>query len=534
MLFQGLFKSLYESQVLIVDALLKLFNVKVSISTIDQTLQEHPDYPSFLSIADSLSKWNIESIAIQTTADKLPEIPTPFITTYKTGAFVAVKQMIGSEIVIINQYGKEESISINTFLQSWTEQILVVETNNYSGEQGYQQKMRIVLAKSLIISFIPLSIVTIVLLPFINGTTALLPTMYLMVKLIGLTATLLLLWYDIDKGNPLLKQICSGIQKANCSAVLNTKAASLGGIITWSEIGFIYFAGSLLFTAFAGINVVFPVLSLFSLFAVPYIIFSIYYQWKIAKQWCVLCLLVQAALFSEGLIVAMNSVVSIDAIKNIISNYLFLAVLAITIPAALWFLIKPLLERLQVAKYEKRSYLQLKYNEEVFWSILQKQPSVINYPSDGLGITIGNPNARHTIIKVCNPYCGPCALAHPELEKIIQQNSDIKARIIFFVSEDERDFRAKPVRHFLAIDAMDNAELTNKVLDEWYLAGQKDYNTFAAKYPMNGELKKQSDKISKMRQWCDRVNIKYTPTIFVNGYELPGNYKISDINYFLS
>ncbi|MDP1844398.1 MAG: hypothetical protein Q8K64_13350 [Sediminibacterium sp.] len=50
MLFQGLFKSLYENQVLIVDALLKSLKVNVSIATIDQTLQEHPDYQIFLSI----------------------------------------------------------------------------------------------------------------------------------------------------------------------------------------------------------------------------------------------------------------------------------------------------------------------------------------------------------------------------------------------------------------------------------------------------------------------------------------------------
>lgn len=81
MFLRGLFKILYENQVLVVDALLKSLKIKVSIPTIDQTLQEHPDYPSFLSIVDSLSKWNVQSIAIQTTADKLPEIPTPFITT---------------------------------------------------------------------------------------------------------------------------------------------------------------------------------------------------------------------------------------------------------------------------------------------------------------------------------------------------------------------------------------------------------------------------------------------------------------------
>jgi protein-disulfide isomerase len=50
---------------------------------------------------------------------------------------------------------------------------------------------------------------------------------------------------------------------------------------------------------------------------------------------------------------------------------------------------------------------------------------------------------------------------------------------------------------------------------------------------MNGELKKQSEKIEKMSDWCNKVGIQYTPTIFVDGYELPKNYHLKDINYFL-
>ncbi len=529
-----IFKSIYENQVLVVDAFLKLMKVKVSLNTIDQTLQEHPDYPSFLSIADTLRKWNIDSLALQTNADKLLSLPTPFITNYNNGQFIVVNQFFGDEIKVVNQHGKIELLKMEYFLEKWSETIIVAESNENSGEKNYNKKQLIQILNTFAIALIPLGILAYVLVPFINGTVEIIATLYLFAKLIGLTASVLLLWYDIDKGNPLLKQICSGIQKANCSAVLNTKAASLFGILTWSEVGFIYFASSLLFAAFSGINTILPLLNIFSLLVLPYIIFSIYYQWKIAKQWCVLCLAVQSVLLVEGIFTAIDYSISYATIEQLIINHWPSAFTAIFVPIAVWFLLKPILKRNQAAKYEKRSYLQLKYNDEVFWTLLQKQASVIEYPSDGLGITIGNPNAKHTIIKVCNPYCGPCALAHPELENVIQNNSDIKARIIFSVSEDERDFRAKPVRHFLAIAAMGNSELTNHVLDEWYLASQKDYDAFAAKYPINVDLRIQTEKISKMRKWCDRAKIKYTPTIFIDGYELPRNYKISDINYFLS
>jgi protein-disulfide isomerase len=204
------------------------------------------------------------------------------------------------------------------------------------------------------------------------------------------------------------------------------------------------------------------------------------------------------------------------------------------IPIISWYLLKPILKRNQAAKYEKRSYLKLKYDEQVFNSLLQRQPSIIAYPTEGLGITIGNPNATKTIVKVCNPYCGPCATAHPELEKIIKDNPSIKAQIIFTTTNNEKDRGLKPVKHLLAIAAKGDDLLTEHALDDWYLAKEKNYDKFAIKYPINGELQKQAENIDLMKTWCDKVKIEYTPTIYIDGYKLPRNYQLKDINYFLS
>lgn len=41
--------------------------------------------------------------------------------------------------------------------------------------------------------------------------------------------SVLLLWHEIDKNNPLLRQICSGGKKVNCDAVLSSKASKVFG-----------------------------------------------------------------------------------------------------------------------------------------------------------------------------------------------------------------------------------------------------------------------------------------------------------------
>ena len=153
--------------------------------------------------------------------------------------------------------------------------------------------------------------------------------------------------------------------------------------------------------------------------------------------------------------------------------------------------------------------------------------------TEGIGIDIGNPVANHTIIKVCNPYCGPCARAHPKIEELIDQNKNIRAKIIFTTANEETNPAVKPVRHLLAIAEQNNVEKIRQALDDWYLPKNKDYTQFAKKYPINGELIKQDHKIEKMAKWCKAMDVFATPTFFIDGYELPDAYSIEDLQYFL-
>jgi protein-disulfide isomerase len=39
--------------------------------------------------------------------------------------------------------------------------------------------------------------------------------------------------------------------------------------------------------------------------------------------------------------------------------------------------------------------------------------------------------------------------------------------------------------------------------------------------------------MDKMAAWCKENKISYTPTIFFNGHELPKEYDLEDLPYFL-
>lgn len=363
------------------------------------------------------------------------------------------------------------------------------------------------------------------------------------IAIAGIGISALLLWYEMDKNNPLLKQVCTGIANGNCNAILTGAQAKVFSWLSWSEVGFIYFAGALLMLlSVSPIAGVMQILGWLNILALPYTVFSIYYQWKVAKQWCVLCLAVQVLLVAGALNFFANTYQYAATIY--IPENIPYVLICYAIPLVFWFTVKPFLINLQQAKTTKRQYLRIKFNAEIFETLLKKQKAV-KLPKDGMGIKIGDTNATHTLVKVCNPYYGPCSKAHPKIENVLHALPNLKANIIFTAPNNPAHKSYHPVNHLLAIQDKEPDEVVIKqALDDWYLSKQKDYEAFAAKYPLNGELSKQGDKIEKMDNWCTKADIRATPTIFITApgqqsneditlYQMPDAYSIEDLPYFL-
>lgn len=211
---------------------------------------------------------------------------------------------------------------------------------------------------------------------------------------------------------------------------------------------------------------------------------------------------------------------------------LFIAAACFFISILCWNIVKPAFKNALHAKQYKREIDGLKQKTQIFNSLLQEQKR-ITVSTEGLGIVLGNSHARNTIVKVCNPYCVPCAIAHSVIDSILESRDDIKVQIIFMVTNDENDYRSKPVKHLMALYEKNNLVLIREALDDWYGADKKDYTAFAAKYFLDGELQKQGRKLEAMNSWCNKMEISFTPTIFVNEYQLPSIYKIEDLKYLV-
>ncbi|MGC4022715.1 MAG: vitamin K epoxide reductase family protein [Cyclobacteriaceae bacterium] len=521
---------------------LTMIKAKISTTSIKRSLLENSYYPSLYSLNAVCNRFGVPNEAFKMPAENLDQLDGPFLAFYNDSEndFVVVTKITADSVHLVMDRNKKIIITKEQFLRNYRDVIFVAEPNENSGEKDYLLKIedeKRVERKKL--STVIISVVVAILLFatsfYTLGTGATNFAFLALIKLLGVGATILLLTYEVDKSNQIVKSICSAGKHNGCDAVLNSGASKIFGM-SWSELGFYYFASTILFLLYPGVSPSIKITCLIfaTALASPYIIFSLYYQWIRIKQWCPLCLTVQAALFLELAWSIYNFLSTDQLLSNDWASPLtiILAVICVSLPIIGWSQLKPIISSSKKAPEYEAAFKRLLYNPDTFDALLQQQETAAE-GWQALGITIGNPNAPNTILKVCNPYCGPCAKAHPPLEEIILHNKNYNLRIIFTASNEDNDPRATVVKHLLAVAEKGNPDQTAKAIDDWYNAEQKNYENFATKYPMNGELKQQGEKIEDMAKWCKESMISFTPTIFINGKRLPENYSAQELKFIL-
>lgn len=513
----------------------QLTGIPVSKTTLKKELEEHPYYPSLYSLNQVFSRFGVENEAFEVDADKFADFEPPFFAYYTeedSGKFfVLVTQANGNTVTYMPDGGKTVTINRDEFIKNFQHVIFAAEKHPESGEKEYTASIKAEQAQrnKQYIKYTALAFLAALLFGqffYSLGSFSWTAFVISLAKLAGIAVTALLLGYEIgDKSNSFVKNICSSGRQFNCDAVINSRASRILGF-SWGEVGFFYFSSTCLFLLFPGMAFAekLPFLAGASLLAAPYIIFSVYYQWRIVKQWCPLCLMVQGVLAIECIwsVFYFTSPGGITLTTPVVVIAALIAI-ALFIPLTAWQMLKPMLEKARTSTIYRQAYARLQHHPDVIKSLIGQQDAA---PGgwENIGITLGNASAPNTIIKVCNPYCGPCARAHAVMEELVNHNKEVKVKIIFTTTNSEHDRGAPVVRHLLAIQEKGREDDLENALDDWYLAEKKNYESFSAKYPMNGTLQTQDEKIEEMSSWCKKAGIHYTPTIYVNGRRLPEDY----------
>lgn len=87
----------------------------------------------------------------------------------------------------------------------------------------------------------------------------------------------------------------------------------------------------------------------------------------------------------------------------------------------------------------------------------------------------------------------------------------------------------------LAAAYLSDTDMEEKIsaYNEWFGKGKNDREEFRKKYNLEINSQVVIEEVNKHKAWKEKTDINGTPTVLINGYELPYNYyQIEDIVYF--
>lgn len=482
---------------------LSIQHMPVSENYLRLRLETHPDYPSLIAIQDTLEELGIKAYACYGAKEELKKENKPFLAHFNVGEgyILSFKDVASAER------------KVKDFDNTWSGNVMFTEPTaklsagyNSLLKKEKQQKAFGVIAIILIIGALLSLSVTAGSVP---------ATLLVITNCTGLYFSWLIAQKEFGISNSISDKICSLVKQSRCESVLFSKGAKLFNWLTWGDVGIVYFSASLVFLLYSlltyqPINLYFAI----SLAGLVFPFYSVYYQWRVVKQWCMLCIAVLAILF-------INSTISLLAINfqslagKALYPFAILAILfAITLSA--WQVLKALYKKSLSALSNEIKATRLKRNPEIFNALLEKQEAnPINLPEKDEPLQFGNPEAPYQLVIACNPYCGPCAKAHHAVEEVYKKYPDKLSVTVRFAlnNNDENDKTVSTAKEIIKAAVAKPFD----AIKDWY--NLFDLEKFKQLHHTNGEI--VDSLLEKHISWNKKIEIKGTPTFFVNGRQLP-------------
>lgn len=516
--------------------LIKKLDLKITQSSIEERLFQHQNYPSLLSLSDTLKSFDISCLTIGIDLLKLSQIPLPAIGYFKTGKeglFVIFDKIEENQVTYTDEYRNEKTISFSKLKDIWNGIILLVEANKELEEIDYVQKRKEEQIKKTvfwgsIISMLILGLFFMFLLSFkVNILYSF--------KVIGLLLSYLLLQKQFGNSNTFLDNICENSKKSSCKSVLNSEGGKLFGIYHLSEIACAYFCAGII-SIWLSINDNYNLSNhlLIAGVACGFSLYTIYYQSNVIKKWCPLCLLLTTFLWIEFVV----NLFLIDTFRFSFDKGSIGIIISFLITFVLWLHTRDSMLKSKEIPSLKRKLNHFKKSESVFHSLLSNQPKVLDekLPYE---FEKGSNDALLTLIMVSDPMCKYCIEMHRVIEDLWQKNkTNIKIIFRFSVNANKTDSVSyRFLEHLIKLQIYNPNKESLHALKDWFLLkNHKDARHWKEKYPITHNYNNENINsiLKKHRTWFTKSSIKHSPTIVLNGKIIPKEFSIQDISYHLN
>lgn len=491
-------------------------------------LLSHPFFPSINAITDLFDHFKIENVAAELPkeASIISELPDTFLAHIKEeniGKIVLVAKK-NNQLKLIYDSKTTKILSYEDFVIFWTGVIVAIEKDDNNTKKHSIKQSTL---KPLAIGSFILLIATVLIL----NPLSFIGYAYLLVSLIGFYISILLVQKELGLHSKNLDKFCEASKNNSCDDVLNSNGALILGLFKLSDVGIVYFSSILLTIFLSNLtsvksNLLFYSLSVLSLLFIPY---SIYYQWRVIKKWCPLCIIVLGVLLVQGLIMLLLTDISFIINSTELIVFLFSFFLA----GIVWVELKSGLKKKQEFSVLQLEHYKFKRNSSLFITAL-KATDKKGMTIEGVNeIVLGNKNSTLKIVLITNPKCFYCKEVHQIFHKVLKERkNDIQLIIRFNIntSKPETNEGLEISNQLLEIYHNQGEEKTMEALDEIYSDMKTD--VWLQKWKSTTFLNQVSE-LEKAKEWCTNNTVNFTPAVFINGYLFPKEYNKKDISFFI-
>lgn len=500
--------------------------------TIDKTefefqIQSHPEYPSLLSIADTLSFFNIDNLATRIAKDQIDVLPIRFIA-YLNEALIPPRFFFvekKGDDYLISKDKKTNTISRQELEQRWLEIVLVVEKQEFEPTKIKKNNINGLFLSLLILAFGSV-------LYSLNTTVK--DILFLLLPTIGILFSVAALKDLFGAKSELLNSFCNLTASTSCATVVGSNKWKIFEIVNFSDLSMVFFSFQFMGLFFSiltnNTDSFFTLEKILLMFAIPVIFASLYYQKFVEKKWCPICLVIISIILLElGYLFVFQKVIFTLTVPPVLLNGLvFMSVLIA------WLGLKKLLTSQKELKEFQFKGSRFMRNYEVFKNTLLASDKTNYQPLSSGNLIVGNENATLKITLVTNPFCGYCKEAHTIVEEILKKHKDnlcVDFRFNFNVEEDNEP--SKKIHQKLICIYYDNGqEAFLTALHNWF--ENKDESQLIVSEKSTITDLKISEILQEQYMMNQANEISFTPAIIINQYQYPKMFDRNELVYFIN
>lgn len=248
-------------------------NIKLDKSEFLFQIQSHPDYPSLLAVADTLSFFKIENGAISVSISELELLPNRFIThltDYHNAQFYLIEKKDNRYFYIKDK--KNIEISLSSLEKSWDEIVFLIEKTE---AETTPTKTDL----SAVLPILSLGLFIAAIFAFEENWKN---NFFFIFPLLGVLFSIAALKDLFGTKNEMLNKFCNISVSTSCTTIVDSEKWKVFKYLNFSDLSIVFFGaqflGLFLFTIFGQVSVFLSIQKVLLLFSLPILVASLYFQ----------------------------------------------------------------------------------------------------------------------------------------------------------------------------------------------------------------------------------------------------------------